>query len=146
MSKIVLCDIDGTVANNDHRQHYLEGKKDWDGFFSELINDSPIKHVIKRINQEVLNGNEIIFITGRPERYRYSTNLWLKEIFSFSYDLFMRKNGDKRNKLIIKKEIFQNHLEKMNIILCIDNDEDLLLQWRELGLLTKHPDEIIKDG
>ena len=39
MSKIVLCDIDGTIANNDHRQHYLEGKKDWDGFFSELINE-----------------------------------------------------------------------------------------------------------
>ena len=42
MSKIVLCDIDGTVANNDHRQHYLEGKKDWDGFFSELINDTDV--------------------------------------------------------------------------------------------------------
>ena len=42
MSKIVLCDIDGTIANNDHRQHYLEDKKDWDGFFAELINDAPI--------------------------------------------------------------------------------------------------------
>ena len=30
--KIVICDIDGTIANNDHRQHFLEGKKDWDGF------------------------------------------------------------------------------------------------------------------
>ena len=36
MKKIVICDIDGTIANNDHRQHYLEGKKDWEGFFSEL--------------------------------------------------------------------------------------------------------------
>jgi len=34
--KIVICDIDGTTANNDHRQHFLEGKKDWDGFFSSL--------------------------------------------------------------------------------------------------------------
>ena len=32
MANIILCDIDGTVANNDHRQHFLEGKKDWDGF------------------------------------------------------------------------------------------------------------------
>ena len=146
MNKIVLCDIDGTVANNDHRQHYLEGKKDWDGFFSELINDSPIKPVIEKINQEIKNGNKVIFVTGRPERYRYSTNLWLKEFFSFSYDLFMRKDGDQRNKLIIKKEIFQNHLEGMNIILCLDNDEDLLLQWKELGLETQHPDEIIKNN
>tara|TARA_Y200000002_G_C22620649_1_gene638014 strand:+ start:1254 stop:1370 length:117 start_codon:yes stop_codon:yes gene_type:complete len=34
--KIVICDIDGTIANNDHRQYFLEGKKDWDGFFSSL--------------------------------------------------------------------------------------------------------------
>ena len=65
---IVLCDIDGTIANNDHRQHFLEGKKDWDGFFGELINDSPIMPVIEKINQEVNNGNKIIFITGRPGR------------------------------------------------------------------------------
>ncbi len=25
--KIVICDIDGTVANNDHRQHLLKGFK-----------------------------------------------------------------------------------------------------------------------
>jgi 2-hydroxy-3-keto-5-methylthiopentenyl-1-phosphate phosphatase len=40
--KIVICDIDGTIANNDHRQHFLEGKKDWDGFFSSLSEDKPI--------------------------------------------------------------------------------------------------------
>ena len=56
MKKIVICDIDGTIANNDHRQHYLEGKKDWDGFFSEIINDSPIMPVIKIINEEFGRG------------------------------------------------------------------------------------------
>ena len=40
MSKIVLCDIDGTVANNDHRQHLLRNYKDWDKFFSKLSEDS----------------------------------------------------------------------------------------------------------
>ena len=124
MSKIVLCDIDGTVANNDHRQHYLEGKKDWDGFFSELINDSPIKHVIKRINQEVLNGNEIIFITGRPERYRYSTNFWLKEIFSLSAILinksFFLYIGNPSNSTIdaldAKKVINQFHIIQPQVV------------------------------
>lgn len=134
MKNIILCDIDGTVANNDHRQHFLEGKKDWDGFFSELINDLPINSIIKMLNTEVRKGNEVIFITGRPERYKYSTNLWLKENFSFDYDLFMRKDRDQRNKLIIKKEIFNEYCKNLNIILCIDNDEELLKQWEELGL------------
>ena len=144
MSKIVLCDIDGTIANNDHRQHYLEGKKDWEGFFSEIINDSPIIPVIQKINEEFKKGNNIIFVTGRPERYRYSTNLWLKENFFFDYELLMRKNGDQRNKEIVKNEIFQKYLKDKDIILCIDNDKSLLKQWNELGLKTLNPEEIIK--
>ena len=31
--RIVICDIDGTIADNSHRQHYLLGKKDWKKFF-----------------------------------------------------------------------------------------------------------------
>ena len=143
MKKIVICDIDGTVANNDHRQHYLEGKKDWDGFFSEIINDSPIMPVIKIINEEFEKGSNIIFVTGRPERYRYSTNLWLKENFSFKYKLFMRKNGDQRNKLVIKKEIFEEFLKDLNISLCIDNDNDLLDQWNDLGLRTINANDFL---
>tara|TARA_Y100000389_G_C17313864_1_gene439402 strand:- start:125 stop:556 length:432 start_codon:yes stop_codon:yes gene_type:complete len=136
MKNIILCDIDGTVANNYHRQHFLEGKKDWDGFFSELINDKPINKIISILYTEVEKGSDIIFITGRPERYRYSSNLWLKQNFSFDYKLYMRKNGDQRNKLIIKKEIFMEYCKDLKIILCIDNDEELIRQWNELGLKT----------
>ena len=136
MKKIILCDIDGTIADNDHRQHFLQGKKDWDGFFSELINDEPIDSIIEMLNQEVIAGNSIVFVTGRPERYRYSTNLWLRDNLNFNYDLFMRSNGDKRNKLAVKKDIFLQYLKNMDIKFCIDNDKDLIDQWRELGIET----------
>ena len=106
MSNIILCDIDGTIANNDHRQHYLEGKKDWDGFFSELVNDLPIYEIIDQIIEEQSKGREIIFLTGRPERYRYSCTLWLKEYFDFDFKLLMRKDNDQRHKLEIKKRNF----------------------------------------
>ena len=68
MANIILCDIDGTVANNDHRQHFLEGKKDWDGFFSELVNDLPIQIIIDKVIQEQANGKEIVLKPeiGRP--------------------------------------------------------------------------------
>ena len=89
MANIILCDIDGTVADNSHRQYFLEGKKDWDGFFSELVNDLPIQIIIDKVIQEQANGKEIVFLTGRPERYRYSTTLWLKEyFFDYSFSSF----------------------------------------------------------
>ena len=68
MKNIILCDIDGTVANNDHRQHFLEGKKDWDGFFDALDKDKPIFLIINKIIRENESGKNIIFLTGRPER------------------------------------------------------------------------------
>ena len=44
---IVICDIDGTVANNEHRQHLLKGFKTWDAFFNALDKDTPIQEEVK---------------------------------------------------------------------------------------------------
>ena len=97
MKNIVLCDIDGTIANNDHRQHFLEGKKDWDGFFSELSNDLPIQKVIDKVIEEHSNGKEIVFVTGRPERHRSETEKWLKKYFKFPIKIFMRPDNNQKN-------------------------------------------------
>ena len=136
MANIILCDIDGTIANNDHRQHFLEGKKDWEGFFSELVNDLPIQIIIDKVIQEQVNGKEIVFLTGRPERYRYSTTLWLKEHFDFEFKLLMRNDGDQRNKLEIKRIIFSENFEANEIAFCFENDIDLITQWKNLGIKT----------
>ena len=136
MGNIILCDIDGTVADNSHRQHFLQGKKDWEGFFSTLVEDKPIMPTIELLKDEFKKGREIIFITGRPKRYSYSTNLWLKEYFNFNYKLYMREDGDQRNKLSVKKDIFEKNLEAKDIAYCLDNDPNLIVQWQKLGLKT----------
>ena len=136
MKNIILCDIDGTVANNDHRQHYLEGKKDWDGFFSKLIDDEPIYPIINMVNNEHIADKEIIFLTGRPERYRYSTTLWLKQYFNFELTILMRKDNDQNNKLKVKKEIFEANFLPNKIDYIIDNDEELLTMWSDYNIKT----------
>ena len=50
--EIILCDIDGTIANNNHRQHLLGEFKDWDKFFYEMSNDEPIDEVIRLVKIE----------------------------------------------------------------------------------------------
>ena len=136
MSKIILCDIDGTVANNEHRQHFLKNKKDWEGFFDGMVNDIPIHNVINKIIEEKNAGKEIVFITGRPESYRNASMVWLSKYFSFSFDLLMREDKDQRNKVIVKKDIFEKKLSKSEIHYVIDNDKDLLKLWSEIGLKT----------
>ena len=136
MKNIILCDIDGTVANNDHRQHFLEGEKDWDGFFDALDKDKPIYKIINKIIREHQNGKNIIFLTGRPERYRKTTRDWLTKYFNFEIKLLMRNDNDRRGKLDIKKEIFESNFNSIDIDYVVDNDEDLLKMWGELSLVT----------
>lgn len=132
--KIVICDIDGTIANNDHRQHFLEGKKDWEGFFSELHKDKPIFEIINKVNSLENEVHKIYFLTGRPEKYRIQTKDWLKKYFAFDLELLMRNNNDRRNKIEIKKELFQTNLSSLEIKVIFENDPDLILLWKKLGL------------
>ncbi len=141
MKKTVICDIDGTIADNKHRQHYMEGKKDWDGFFSEMHLDKPIYQIINKIKILKNSGNEIVFLTGRPEKYRLITENWLKKYFSFEINLLMRKDNDRRNKLEIKKELFIQNLKSSEIECCFENDLELLELWEEMGLSV----EIVKN-
>lgn len=36
LNKLIVFDLDGTIALNEHRQHFVQhkvGEKNWDGFF-----------------------------------------------------------------------------------------------------------------
>ena len=139
---IVICDIDGTVANNDHRQHLLQGFKTWDKFFGALDKDTPIQEEINYVKQLNQNGKEIVFITGRPERYRKKTTAWLENYFDFEIKVLMRKDNDIRDKVSVKKDIFRENFSKEEIFITIENDKDLVALWRGLGLKTKATYEV----
>ena len=132
--KLVLCDIDGTVANNEHRQKLLKGFNDWDKFFSLLKDDEPIHVIIERVKQKVESNGDLIFLTGRPEKYREMTEDWLLKYFDVGFSLLMRKDGDLRNKIIIKEELFKENFQKTQIKVCFENDPELIQLWQDLGL------------
>tara|TARA_B100000989_G_scaffold3891_1_gene2721 strand:- start:5118 stop:5549 length:432 start_codon:yes stop_codon:yes gene_type:complete len=134
--KIVICDIDGTIANNDHRQHFLKKKKDWDGFFSKLHKDEPIFEIIDKVKALEKEGRRIIFLTGRPEKYRQQTEDWLKKYFTFDLEILMRKDNDRRNKIEIKKELFETHLSSLEIKVIFENDPELIFLWKKLGFIV----------
>lgn len=143
MANIILCDIDGTVANNDHRQHFLEGKKDWEGFFKALDLDRPIHKAIKKISRDYEDGKEVIFLTGRPERYRLATEKWLKNHFDFQIKVLMRPDENKKDKLIAKMEIFEKNFDTQQIFYVLDNDKELIELWKSLHLKVIDVEDII---
>lgn len=132
---IICVDIDGTIADCEHRKHYLLGeKKDWDGFYSEIENDPPRLNVMAQVDEYRKKGHSIVLVSGRPGNYREATERWLEK-HGFKYDvLLMRRAGDKRPDTDVKKEIYDKCLKKYVIECVFDDRPRIIKMWKEEGL------------
>lgn len=137
---VVLCDIDGTIADTTHRLHYVnppEGeKKDWKGFFSEMANDI-VRLDVQKILVDLYNqGFTIIFLSARPDSYKDVTLKWLADKnLSFAYTLIMRQSHDKRPDTEVKADMLNLHFPDKGVIhTIIDDRPSVIRMWKEMGL------------
>lgn len=135
--KAYIFDIDGTLADCSHRLHHITGdKKDWDAFYAACKDDKPITDVCMIAWK--LDFSHIIYLTGRPEKYRDMTNEWLGkndlDFHCYSH-LFMRANGDHRPDYVIKREIYEREIkDKYDVIGVFEDRQQCVDMWRALGL------------
>lgn len=131
---IVLVDIDGTLADGEHREHLVKGpKKDWDAYYKLLSADFPHEHIVKWV-YHLSENHTIVIVSGRPDTYQRETLFWLREVAKVPFDwLFMRAGSDKREDSIVKKEILDK-IPKEKIAFVIDDRPRVIRMWRENGL------------
>jgi uncharacterized HAD superfamily protein len=138
MTKIVIVDIDGTLADCEHRRAFASKEKfDWYTFLREdlIKQDKVIEPVKEIVNNFYFDDYEIILVSGREDIFRTITEEWLS-INRIKYSkLFMRKEKDYRPDTVIKKEIFDNELKDKDVFCVIDDRNCVVKMWRELGLL-----------
>lgn len=78
--KIVVCDIDGTIANDEKRKNDArgsDGQINWDKYFEAInvLHDKPNESLRNRLNEyRTTKGLPIVFLTGRPN-YLYSATM-----------------------------------------------------------------------
>lgn len=135
MKHCVIIDIDGTLADIDHRRHCVEQKpKDWKQFNSLMVFDLPNPWCVKLIEQLHLRY-DVILCSGRMERHRAITENWLKENKIHYHKLFMRKERDFRDDSIIKAEIYEKEIEpSWNVVFVVDDRKRVVDMWRNKGL------------
>ncbi len=141
MKDMILCDLDGTLADCSHRRHHVENKpKNWDAFYAGVGDDAvhePVAEVLHRMAAEPLYY-KVLFITGRPERCRADTVRWLETntlLWTADYSLYMRKDGDKRADYIVKQEILDAHIDKDRVLFVLDDRQQVVDMWRRNGLV-----------
>lgn len=132
MKKAIIVDIDGTFSNNDHRQHLVQGeKKDWKAFSELCVRDSINGWCYDLVNAMIDGGFEILYVSGREERYRDVTEKFIDYYTGFSSNLFMRQNEDFRADTIIKEEIYRKYIDgQYEVIFCIDDRPSVCRMWR----------------
>lgn len=79
----IVFDLDGTLANASHREHFITGdSKDWNAFFEACDGDSPHLHVLqvfRALDEHALHQVEIWSGRGQGENgsVRAKTLDWL---------------------------------------------------------------------
>lgn len=87
-TKYIICDLDGTLYNIEHRLSLLQNcrsEEDYDKFHAEHIKDKINNKVLNLLDicysyyYEFCDNMYIIYITGRHKKFRKSTIAQLKK-------------------------------------------------------------------
>lgn len=142
--KVVICDLDGTLCNIEHRLHHVrEGKKDWGKFFQGIPNDVPHEWCVN-ILKGLVDKYKIVYCSGRSEDEREKTESWLAENgLNAFYDrdhtlhqvpLYMRKAKDSRKDSIVKEIILDFEILTRYVpVFMIDDRQQVVDMWRSRG-------------
>lgn len=142
---MVIVDLDGTIADARHREHYAQNGE-WDAFHQASTLDIPRPDVQWFLNCMInLMANQpqphIVILTGRNERYRPLTEAWLIKNNIFYDELIMRpdNNFEKDGELKVRQltELceaagFDHPCEA--VIVALEDRDQMVEAYRELGI------------
>lgn len=140
---IVIFDLDGTLADCQHRQHFIrqaadslasDFKPDWRGFFKACTDDTPIPHTCAILNH-LRESYEIWIVSGRSAEVQKETFMWLHQ-HGIGYDrIFMRKENDHRPDDMLKGDLLDSGIIPKDRVICVFDDRDKVVKmWRDKGL------------
>lgn len=138
---IVLCDLDGTIANIEERLKHIQGEyKDWESFYAEINTDTLRKEVLEDVLDTIdVMGYDLFLVTGRNEKYRNETVRWLKkhcpELLDEAKCIFMRGEKDFRPDTEVKQDIV-SMIGSENIHLVYDDLPHILDMYRKHKIAT----------
>ena len=138
---LIVFDIDGTVANIDHRLDYVRCKpKNWKAFEAGIPNDK-VNPQLYEIYHKLASDqiHDVVFASGRNETTRENTDKWLRDNNFIRYNrLYMRKENDFRSDTIVKKEILdeiiKDYGKKPDMV--FDDRPGVVQMWRDNGVFV----------
>lgn len=106
MNKVIVFDIDGTLANIEHRRAFVASKpKNFKAFNAGIPQDTPHEEIVFLAKTFFDQGHTVLLCSGRGEESREVTVKQMDD-FGVKFDkLFMRQHKDYRADNIVKVEL-----------------------------------------
>lgn len=143
---IAIFDLDGCLFDDRHRRHMLpafgETNPNFDSYHEACVFDPPINEHFLRDHARA--GHFILFITARPEQYRYVTTELLQRHFGplENFALLMRPNDDHTPSPKLKVALFEHAALNASmlanpwaqVVAAYDDREDVLAAYEAAGV------------
>lgn len=134
-SMFVVFDLDGTLALNEHRQHFVQrevGKKDWKSFFEACDKDMLFWQVARILEVLVATGNRVEIWSGRSGEVIDKTKAWLAQHGLNNVPLRCRPAGDHTPDHELKKLWLDESSLKPDLV--FDDRSSMVAMWRANGI------------
>jgi phosphoglycolate phosphatase-like HAD superfamily hydrolase len=127
-------DLDGTLADVDHRRHLVNGPKpDWPSFYRACVNDTPKAAVISALQAHLASGHGVEIWSGRSDEVRLETHDWL-ESHGIAPALLTRMRA--------ARDYTPDHILKRSWLMASDRRPDavygdrnkVVAMWRQEGI------------
>ena len=149
-----ICDIDGTIADIEHRRHFVTTKpKNWPAFNKAMVNDGVVTPVLTVVQSLISSGNRVVFMSGRDSSCREMTTNWLadkcgirvaphsdlswSDMLNNIFPLYMRAEKDYRRDDIIKTELLEKvRADGYDPQFVIDDRPQVVRRWKSQGMFV----------
>ncbi|TXH10770.1 MAG: hypothetical protein E6R03_15090 [Hyphomicrobiaceae bacterium] len=136
MKPVAIFDIDGTIADNNHRLHLIttdQPKAERDKFHIMCAEDKEIVVVTALLHALRRDGWEIWLFTARPEMSRAATEEWLRRV-GIEYEVLeMRADSDHRCDVDAKRDMAARH-DMSRVRFVVEDRNRCVDMWRGMGL------------
>ena len=131
----IIFDVDGTIADVEHRRHFVNGNNDWDSFRKETVNDTPVQWVCDIAKRFIAQGDEVAFFSARNESERDITEKQISDWIGDGHKgVFLRPNDDFTPDDVFKSELADKFIDMGGKIdLIFDDRQKVVDMWRDKG-------------
>jgi len=117
-----VVDLDGVLADVRHRLHHVANRpKDWEAFFAAAPQD-PVLPEGRAVVERLVRDHDLLYLSGRPHRYRPDTLEWLRRHDLPDAPLQLRPDGDRRPARQVKVAALQRLAVQRRVAVLVDDD------------------------